>query len=143
MKRVVVLAVGRLRDAGLRALVDGYYRRCSRRFRVDEREVSDLAALGKALPPRKGKGVLVALDERGTQHGSREWARTLSGWLDRAPVTFVIGGADGLGHEVRDRADALVSLSRMTFAHRLVRVILAEQLYRAVSILDGAPYHRD
>lgn len=141
MKRVLLLAEGRLRDPGLRAPIDDYYRRCSHRFRVEEREVRDLTALKRALPGR-GEGLVVTLDERGRQHRSREFARLLSDWLERAPLTLVIGGADGLDDDVRARADHLLSLSKMTLAHRLVRLVLAEQLYRAVSILDGAPYHR-
>jgi 23S rRNA (pseudouridine1915-N3)-methyltransferase len=140
LKRVLLLAEGRLKDSGLRALLDDYYRRCSHRFRVEEREARDLTALKRALPER---GLVVALDERGRQHRSVDFARLLEGWLERAPLTLVIGGADGLDDDVRERADHLLSLSKMTLAHRLVRLVLAEQLYRAVSILDGAPYHRE
>ena len=142
MKRALILAVGRQKDAELRRLCEDYYRRCSRRLRVEEREVVDLAALGRALP--RQDEMLVALDERGRQHSSRGFAALLRGWLEgpEQTVVFVIGGADGLNDELRRRADHLLSLGQMTFAHRLVRLLLAEQLYRAVSILDGAPYHR-
>jgi len=142
MKRVLVLVVGRQKDADLHGLCADYYRRCSRRFQVEERQLKDLPALGRALDALKD-AVVVALDERGGQHDSRELAAMLQGWLERhASVAFVIGGADGLDDACRARADHQLALGRMTFAHRLVRLILAEQLYRAVSILEGAPYHR-
>ena len=142
MKRALILAVGRQKDADFRRLCEDYYRRCSRRFRVEERELKDVRALKQAVPHRDA--VVVALDEHGGQHTSRAFARLLGGWLDRpiTTVVFLIGGADGLDDELRSRADHQLSLGSMTFAHRLVRLVLAEQLYRAVSILEGAPYHR-
>jgi len=142
MKQLLVLAVGRERDASMQKLRQDYYRRCSRRARVEEREFRDLAGLGRALDP---KMTVVALDERGRQHTSREFARLLSGWLEQpsSTIAFLIGGADGLDDACRARANQLLSLGAMTYAHRLVRLMLAEQLYRAVSILEGAPYHRD
>lgn len=141
MKRVHILAVGRQKERELRRLCEEYYRRCSRRMRVEERELKDVAALRGALPER---GPLWVLDERGRQHSSAEFAHLLGQWLEGAApeLTVVIGGAEGLDDATRGRADLLLSLGRMTFAHRLVRLLLAEQLYRAVSILDGAPYHR-
>lgn len=142
MKRCLVLAVGRLKDRHTQKTCADYYRRCSRRLTVEQREVKDLAALTKALPDR---GVMVALDERGKGVTSRELAEMLRGWTEgpQPGITFIIGGADGLDVALRARADHLLSLSKMTFAHRLVRLILAEQLYRAVSIIEGSPYHRD
>jgi 23S rRNA (pseudouridine1915-N3)-methyltransferase len=87
---------------------------------------------------------VAALDERGTQLSTRE----LAAWLqkrknDGRNVVFVIGGADGLAPEVKQRADFTWSLSRLTLPHALVRVVLAEQLYRATSLLANHPYHRD
>lgn len=142
MKQVQIFAVGKLKDPHLRRLCDDYYRRCGRAFAARERELRDLPALVAALPRR---GVVVALDERGDQATSRQLARDLRGWLDgpQRQVTFVIGGADGLDRAVRDRADHLLSLGQLTYAHRLVRLLLAEQLFRAVSIWNGSPYHRD
>jgi 23S rRNA (pseudouridine1915-N3)-methyltransferase len=143
VKQILILAVGRQKDAELRRMCEDYHRRCSHRVGIAERELKDLAALGRAIPRRDA--VVVALDERGRQHDSRAFAALVRGWLEgpATTVVFLIGGADGLDDELRGRADHLLSLGRMTFAHRLVRLLLAEQLYRAVSILDGAPYHRD
>ena len=87
---------------------------------------------------------VVALDERGTQMSTRE----LAGWLgsrmqEGRDLAFLIGGPDGLAAEVLARSNASLALSRLTLPHALVRVVLAEQLYRAVSILTHHPYHRD
>jgi 23S rRNA (pseudouridine1915-N3)-methyltransferase len=87
---------------------------------------------------------LVALDERGQALPSKAVAARLTGWM-RVGVqpTFVIGGADGLAPTVKTRADECWSVSAMTLPHGLVRVLLAEQLYRAWTILEGHPYHRE
>ena len=85
----------------------------------------------------------MALDERGREATSEELARRLGGWLrDGRDVVLVVGGSDGLGQAVRERADEALSLSRMTLAHRLARLVLLEQLYRAFTILRGEPYHK-
>jgi 23S rRNA (pseudouridine1915-N3)-methyltransferase len=88
---------------------------------------------------------LVALDERGAQWTSREFADRLSLWRDggTAALAFAIGGAEGLGQAVIARADAVLSLGAMTWPHLLARGMLLEQLYRAQQILAGHPYHRE
>jgi 23S rRNA (pseudouridine1915-N3)-methyltransferase len=88
---------------------------------------------------------LVALDEKGAAWSSRELADRLATWRDQgvAVLAFAIGGADGLGRAVGERADAVVSLGAMTWPHLLLRGMLLEQLYRAQQILAGHPYHRD
>ncbi len=141
MKRVLILAEGRRADPLSRQLCGEYYKRCSRTFTVEEKLVKDRAALRAALPKQ---ATHIMLDERGEQLTSRQFAQQFRTWMERAPrLAFVIGGADGLGDELRSQADAIISLGPMTFAHRLVRILLAEQLYRAVSINQGSPYHRD
>jgi len=89
--------------------------------------------------------LLIALDERGQSWSSREFAERLSQWRDHgvANIAFAIGGADGLGGMVIERADAVLSLGAMTWPHLVVRSLLLEQLYRAQQILAGHPYHRD
>ncbi|MEQ1592840.1 MAG: 23S rRNA (pseudouridine(1915)-N(3))-methyltransferase RlmH [Thiobacillaceae bacterium] len=88
--------------------------------------------------------VPVVLDERGVQTTTRELADWMRRWMDEGVnPAFVIGGADGLDDTVKARAHKLLGLSRLTLPHALVRVVLAEQLYRAVSVLKGHPYHRD
>lgn len=86
---------------------------------------------------------VVALDERGKQLSSPAFAGQLGAWRDQGlrDVAFVIGGAYGLNDAVRQRADLVLSLSAMVFPHQLVRVLFAEQLYRALSILKGSGYH--
>ena len=98
------------------------------------------ATLLAALGPRER---VVALDERGREPTSLELARRVEGWLQGGrDVALVLGGADGLAPEVLARADETLALSRLTLAHRLARLVLAEQLYRAFTILRGEPYHR-
>ena len=87
---------------------------------------------------------VIALDERGESWSTRTLADRVGRWRDSgASLAFVIGSADGLDDSVRRQAAAIVSLSAMTLPHGLVRVVIAEQLYRAVSLLGGHPYHRD
>ena len=85
----------------------------------------------------------IALDERGAAWSTRDLASRLRHWREAGDnVAFVIGSADGLSADVKAQAAAVVSLSAMTLPHGLVRVLLAEQIYRAVSLLAGHPYHR-
>jgi 23S rRNA (pseudouridine1915-N3)-methyltransferase len=101
------------------------------------------AALILAALPAQAR--LIALDQRGAMWSSRELADRLAAWRDRgvAELAFAIGGADGLGAEVLDRAETTLSLGPMTWPHLLVRSLLLEQLYRAQQILAGHPYHRE
>ncbi len=154
--RMHICAVGRLRTGPERALVDDYLMRLQRSGRalglgpVQEHEVEDrkgggmaaeAALLERAIP----NGALIcALDERGSLMTSPDFATQLAEWRDmgRGDLAFVIGGADGIHPDLRKRADASLSFGKMVWPHMLVRVMLAEQLYRAASILAGSPYHR-
>ncbi len=90
------------------------------------------------------QALLVALDERGEQLTTRGLAEQLNGWSREAPcATFVIGSADGLDATLKAQAQFRLGLSRLTLPHGLARIFLVEQLYRAVSLLSGHPYHRD
>jgi 23S rRNA (pseudouridine1915-N3)-methyltransferase len=94
-----------------------------------------------AIPPGSVK---VALDERGKVQTTAELARRLAGWMQQGrDVVFLIGSADGLDRGLKAGADLLLALSAMTLPHALVRVLLAEQLYRAVSLNQNHPYHRE
>ena len=106
-----------------------------------ELKLREATLLLEALP---GDAATVALDEAGKELSSEQFAKQLGRWRDdgRATIAFMIGGADGLTGEVRDRADLVLSLGRQTWPHMLVRAMLAEQLYRAWSINTGHPYHR-
>jgi 23S rRNA (pseudouridine1915-N3)-methyltransferase len=155
--RVHLCAVGRLRAGPERALVDDYVQRFNRTGRalglgpLIEAEVEDkrgggmpaeAALLERAYPAGARR---VVLDERGAQIDSRAFAALLARHRDQgcADLAFCIGGADGLAPDFRANADAAVSFGAMVWPHALVRVMLAEQLYRAASILAGSPYHRD
>ena len=152
-----VRAVGRLEGRSEeRALTDDYmgrFRDPARRVglgafletEVDTRRVRGRTAEGEALAAGLPPGaVLVALDERGRTLSSPDLAARLSGWADRAvpEARFVLGGADGLDPALTSRADLVLSFGPMVWPHRLARVMLAEQLYRAATILAGTPYHR-
>ena len=95
----------------------------------------------RAIPPG---AVLVVLDERGRIENSPDFAARLAGWRDqgRSDLAIVIGGADGIDPSLRADAEFALSFGKMVWPHKLARVMLAEQLYRAASILAGAPYHR-
>lgn len=99
----------------------------------------------KAIAAQAAEGVLVALDERGKTLGSEDFAKRLLRWRDdgKPAVSFVIGGADGIDPALVARADLTLSFSPLTWPHQLVRIMLAEQLYRATTILSGHPYHRE
>jgi 23S rRNA (pseudouridine1915-N3)-methyltransferase len=92
---------------------------------------------------RRGE-LVVALDERGEQLDSEAFAeRVIQGAMNQGrDLVFLIGGAEGHGERVRERADRTLGLSRLTFPHRLARLVLVEQIYRGLSILRGAPYHK-
>ncbi len=153
--RITLAAVGRLRGGPEADLVADYLDRFAKAGRslglppVDLIEIEDkrgggmaaeAALLAKAIPD---SAALIALDERGTQPTSPEFAAKLAGYRDQArDLCFVIGGADGIDPALRARADWQISFGRMVWPHMLVRVMLAEQLYRAATILAGSPYHR-
>ncbi len=154
--RVQISVVGRLRNGPEKDLIDDYLTRFERTGRAlgitdatiievedkkGSRQQVEAELLLKSIP--KG-AIIVTLDERGKLLTSPEFATRLADWRDNgAPVVcFVIGGADGLIKELRAQADASISFGKMVWPHMLARVMLCEQLYRAVSILAGSPYHR-
>jgi 23S rRNA (pseudouridine1915-N3)-methyltransferase len=157
MMRLHVAAVGRIRaDMPERALIEDYAMRFNRVARplgmgpLHEHEVeprrgtgpaAEADALMRAVPQA---AAVVALDERGRTLSSTDLADRLAGFRDagRSDLAFVIGGADGLMRELRERADLVLSFGPMVWPHMLARVMLFEQLYRAATILSGSPYHR-
>jgi 23S rRNA (pseudouridine1915-N3)-methyltransferase len=152
--RVRILCVGRLKDSPERTLVDDYLERARRLGQgLGVRAVEEVETPagggrieeGRRLLARRDGGVLVRLDERGSAWTSTEFSRRLGAWRDAGQpcVDFAIGGADGLSPEVEAAADCALALGALTWPHRLVRVLLAEQIYRALSIEAGSPYHRE
>jgi len=101
-------------------------------------------AEGRRILEAAGRDILIALDEHGQEVTTLQLADRMQKWLgDGRDVSLVIGGADGLHPDVKARADWLWSLSKLTLPHAMVRVLLAEQLYRAWSVLSNHPYHRE
>ena len=147
--RLAVIAVGRMRGDPAAALFERYRKRLRAPLALTEVEVP----AGSARARREGErllaavpagAVVVVLDEGGETPSSEGFARRLAGWRDsgRRACAFLIGGADGHDGEVLTKADFRLSLGRMTWPHLLVRAMLAEQLYRAETILADHPYHR-
>ncbi len=90
------------------------------------------------------QGIIVALDEKGKQWTSQEWAAQLERWmLETNNVSFLLGGPDGLAKDAKQASHQFISLGKMTMPHGLARVVLVEQLYRAFSVYKGHPYHRE
>ena len=151
-----VVALGHRMPAWVSAGWDEYARRLPREFALElivlkpesrdgGKPIAQLLAAESGRIAAACKGALmVALDERGQGWTTRILADRLARWRDDArDVAFIIGSADGLAESVKRDAAALVALSAMTLPHGLVRVLLAEQLYRATSLLAGHPYHRE
>jgi 23S rRNA (pseudouridine1915-N3)-methyltransferase len=158
--RIAIAAVGRMKQGPERELVGRYLERAvgtgkplgltgfdtielteSRASSSPARKADEAKVLRAALP----EGIVVALDERGKTQGSEAFANQIARWRDdgRPAVSFVIGGADGLEPDFVKAADLTLSFSPLTWPHQLVRIMLAEQLYRATTILSGHPYHRE
>jgi len=158
--RLIVAAIGRLKAGPERELAEHYRERVAKAGRavalrdieiieIRESRAQDAAkrvleesiALANIVPER---AAIVALDERGESLDSVSLTGLLKSWRDagRPAAVFVIGGADGLGAELKKRADLTLAFGAATWPHQLVRIMLMEQLYRAVTILAGHPYHR-
>jgi len=158
--RVTIHAVGRLKAGPERELSARYLDRFSktgtalgfefsrvietpesRASSAETRKREEAAALEKSL---HAGTALMLLDERGKTYDSEQFAAMLSRWNDagKRDLVIAIGGADGHDSGLRQRADAVISLGKMTWPHQLVRILLAEQLYRAATLLAGHPYHR-
>ena len=155
--KITLLAVGTRMPRWVDEAFTDYAKRFGRDVSVELKEIkpekrtsgvsaekgiaAEHARLLAALPARS---LLVVLDERGKALTSHALADTLKNWMSGGhDVAIVIGGADGLSDELKQRADLLLQLSAMTLPHGMVRVMLVEQLYRALSILNNHPYHRD
>ncbi len=154
--RLRIAAIGRLGRGPEAALVETYRRRldglarAARLGPLELVELEDRTGKGRDAEASLLLGALdtekrVALDERGQALDSRALSQTLGRWRDQgaASVGFAIGGADGHGDAARAAADLLLSLGPLTWPHALARVLLAEQLYRAATILTNHPYHRE
>ena len=139
-----VIAVGKLKDRGLEQLCATYVKRVQPYARVCVVEVKTADALRKRLATIRG-GATVLLDERGEQHTTLKFAGWVEQWRAKSlsKVALCIGDAHGFSDQDRRAATHLLGLSRLTLPHRLARLILLEQLYRACSLLAGHPYHHE
>ena len=158
--RIVIAAVGRLKQGPERDLAERYRKRAadagrgvglptfdiveireSRADSAERRMLEESIAIANVIPER---AVTVLLDERGESVSSASFAGHLQGWRsqDRPAAVFIIGGADGLAPSLRERASLAIAFGAATWPHQLARIMLLEQLYRAVTMLSGHPYHR-
>jgi len=157
--RLAVVAVGRLKSGPERSLVERYRERIEalgRPLGLSPFELSEISEgrprrapdrrgeEAEALLQRSGPAALIAFDERGKTMTSDAFAALIARWRDdgRPGAACVVGGPDGLDETIRARADLVLSFGALTLPHQLVRVLVVEQLYRAVTILAGHPYHR-
>jgi 23S rRNA (pseudouridine1915-N3)-methyltransferase len=153
--RLVIAAVGKPRDRHLAAAIEEYETRAARYWPLDVAEVRE--ASGRGVSPEEAKSregarllervpagaTLVACDERGDRLTSADFALLVNDARERArDIVFVIGGAFGLPDDVRARATRRIQLAPFTLPHELARLVLAEQLYRAGTIVRGEPYHK-
>lgn len=151
--KILIAAIGRMKDGSPEAqILKEYQKRLSWKLAVKEfdikhadtatRQQKEAEALMAACG---GYEKIIALDENGKDLKSREFAAQLSGWQQQgvSSVALIIGGADGLHETIRKTAHLTLAFGRATWPHMLVRAMLAEQLYRAASILENHPYHRD
>jgi len=158
--RVVIAAVGRLKKGPERDLAERYRKRAAdtgrnaglpifdvieiRESRADSSErrmIEESIAIANVIPER---AVTVVLDERGENISSASLAGHLQGWRaeNKTAAVFIIGGHEGLAASLREKTDLALAFGAATWPHQLVRIMLLEQLYRAVTILSGHPYHR-
>ena len=158
--RITIAAVGRLKQGPERELCERYRKRAadagrgvgltgfdvveireSRADNAERRMLEESIAIANLIPER---GIAVLLDERGENLSSANFAGQLqaSRAQDRPATVFIIGGADGLAPTLRERASRTIAFGAATWPHQFVRIMLLEQLYRAVTILSGHPYHR-
>jgi 23S rRNA (pseudouridine1915-N3)-methyltransferase len=142
--KVVVLAVGRMRERHLTAICDDYVARIRHHLPIEVVEVEDDAGLLRRLGSVPGSTDVIALEVGGEPWDTTGLTRFVEEAMVRGTrtVVFLIGGSDGLPGLAVARATRRLSLSAMTLPHRLARIVLCEQLYRAVSIIKGEPYHR-
>ena len=158
--RVIIAAVGRLKTGPERDLAERYLKRAaqvgrsigvtglevieireSRADNVERRMLEESIAIANVIPDR---AMIVLMDERGESMPSAAFAGRLQAWRTegKPAVVFVIGGADGLAPALKDKSKLTMAFGAATWPHQMVRIMLLEQLYRAVTILSGHPYHR-
>jgi len=154
--KISIIQVGKTEERYLREGLSNYYSRLEKMIHIEQITVTGLKEAGnypEAIVRKaeaesisrkfKNGDSIVLLDEAGEQMGSRDLASFIQKAMNAGPrrIVFVIGGAWGLDDELKRKANRIISLSEMTFSHQLVRLLFAEQLYRAFTIIKGIPYH--
>lgn len=155
--KISLIQVGKTQESYLREGIDEYHKRLNKYLTFNEITIPDLKnrknLSTQEIKSREGDLImkycrndefLILLDERGRNMSSMEFSEYLSKKINIGrDIVMIIGGAYGFSRDLYERADDMISLSRMTFSHQLVRLILAEQLYRALTIIRGEPYHHE
>lgn len=155
---IILLAIGKTTQDFVISGLQEYLKRLKRYVAYSIVTLPDVKG-GKSIPEERQKelegnmitdfladsDMVVLLDERGKEYASREFAGVLQKWMasGRKRIVFVVGGPYGFSRAVYDRCDTKISLSKMTFTHEMVRLFFTEQIYRAMTILRGEPYHHD
>lgn len=142
--KIRVAWIGKTKEPAIQSLTDEYLKRISRYAEVEGVAFKDEAAVVALSRGGKGKDrhKLVLLDSRGKQLSSEELAKFIEAeQVSGIPLLFAVGGSDGFSDEVRERANLVLSLGKMTLPHELARIVLLEQVYRAFTILKNHPYH--
>jgi 23S rRNA (pseudouridine1915-N3)-methyltransferase len=153
--KITIISMGKFENSPFKAVFENYAKRIKWRVELKELELKNAQSLSSIelktreaaliLKEIKPQTKLIILDENGTEYKSRQFATMLTNLAVRGDsnITFIIGGSDGLAEEILQKPATKISLGLMTFPHLMVRVILIEQLYRAQTIIEGHPYHRD
>lgn len=151
--KITVIAIGKIKEKYFSDAIDEYLKRCSRFAKVEVVQLAEAPPSKSAMEQRqiesaalydRAKGYIIATDIGGKELTSEE----LSALIDKksaegaSEITFLIGGSNGLSEEGKERADMRISFGRQTYPHQLFRVMLLEQIYRSLAILNGVPYHK-
>ena len=145
MQKIYFVVVGKIKESFYREAVAEYVKRLSRFAKVEIKELDEGRSLEEEGDEilRHAKGRIIALAVEGKAYDSKELAQEIKKAGDSGKdLTFIIGSSEGLCEKVKERADVKMSFSKMTFPHQLMRVILAEQVYRAFMINSGSTYHK-
>ena len=156
--RINLLCIGKTDDKEISSLIQYYQNRLPKHWNFEITEIPDVKNAKNMTPEilKKEEAKLflnfiensdftIILDEKGKQFTSREFSSKIENWMNVSvkKVNFLIGGAYGFSEEIYSRANEMMSLSKMTFTHQMIRLFFVEQIYRADQILQGKPYHND
>jgi len=139
--KLEILMIGKIKEKPYRELIESYFLRCSGKMCIELIHCKNEDEMEKRL---KNRSVIVALDEEGKNLDSTEFSEWLLKLVNRGTnaVVFCLGGAEGLSEKLKQKTSETLSLSKFTLNHQLALLVLAEQIYRGVSIIFGEPYHK-